>query len=251
MENLPVITEGLNPVALFVEGGIDEILSKVESEVLSVVPNTETAAGRKDIASLAHMVAKSKVALDNMGKEFVAGKKAELKKVDAQRKKSRDFLDELKANVRQPLTDFEDAEKSRLQAIAHAREMEIAHEEALTWDDLFTREAAIKLEEAKIAKQESERIENERIEKIKKAAEENAKNEAKREAEQKENARIAEIARKQEAEEARQADVAHRERFHSEANRFIRGILGTTEEQATAIIDAISCGAVPHISIKY
>ena len=111
MKNLPIIAENLNPVSLFVEGGIDELLDRIETEALSIVPDVETAQGRKDIASVAHNVGKAKVALDNAGKEFVAGKKSELKKFDDQRKKSRDRLVELKIKVRQPLTDFEDAEK--------------------------------------------------------------------------------------------------------------------------------------------
>jgi septal ring factor EnvC (AmiA/AmiB activator) len=93
---------------------VQEIIDGIRKEVCSIVPDASTAAGRKNIASLSHKVARSKTKLDNMGKSLVEGIKQQAKVIDASRKLARDQLDELKAEVRQPLTDWEDAEKERI-----------------------------------------------------------------------------------------------------------------------------------------
>lgn len=76
-----------------------------------------TAQDRKEIASMAAKVARSKVFIDNEGKELVAGWKRQSKAVDVQRKRIRDELDDLKAKVREPLTNWENAERERVEAI--------------------------------------------------------------------------------------------------------------------------------------
>jgi len=116
VENELIVVEELNAIDVFSKGGVDEILQKIKEQVASVVPDVETIKGRKEIASIAHKVARSKTALDDLGKSLVAERKKEIKKVDDERKKARDFLDELKAEVRQPLTDWEETEEKRIQA---------------------------------------------------------------------------------------------------------------------------------------
>ena len=124
------ILEDVNAVQVFTSDGLDELLNKIAEEVSDIVPDTSTAKGRAEIASMAHKVAKSKTTLDAMGKELVADWKAKSKAVDAERKKARDYLDNLKAEVRKPLTDWEQAEKERVElheynigAIAHSAEL--------------------------------------------------------------------------------------------------------------------------------
>ena len=65
-------------------------------------------------ASLAYKVARSKTALDNVGKELVAELKEVPKKIDAERKRMRDLLDSWQAEVRKPLTEWEEAEAARV-----------------------------------------------------------------------------------------------------------------------------------------
>lgn len=101
-------------LAAFSGGTIDAVLEKVATEARAQVLDVTTPTGRKFIGSLAHKVARSKTALDDMGKDLVSEWKQKAKVVDAERKKARDFLDNLKAEIRQPLTDFEEQEKKRV-----------------------------------------------------------------------------------------------------------------------------------------
>ncbi len=66
---------------------------------------------------MADKVAKSKVYLDGLGKDLVSGIKAQAKVIDKERRGMRERLDMLKAEVRAPLTQWEDAEKARISEI--------------------------------------------------------------------------------------------------------------------------------------
>lgn len=319
-----IIIEKQTALGLYTGDKLDPFLADIEKKVMSIVPDVSTAQGRKNIASLAHDVARSKTTFDGFGKELVADWKSKAKKVDSARKKARDFLDDLKARARQPLTDWEDAEKFRIEAEETARELEIAHTEALAEDDLFNRMKEVKRKEAEFAKIEQDKKEQaladallkERIERekrlkkeaaakakkeadekanlakeraAKKLAEEKARAEkaekdrlqaiedarvakekaaekaaqekeiavkeaqrkAKEEAEQKERDRLAKEKAEREAAEKKAANKAHRAKVKKEAVYFIKGIYGTSEEQANGIFDAISSGGVPHISVNY
>ena len=103
-EDSLIVIESINPVALFTEdGGIDALLKAVEKQALSIEADPETASGRSKMASMGHKVARSKTLLDGLGKDLVADWKTKAKKVDAQRKHARDFLDNLKARVIKPI----------------------------------------------------------------------------------------------------------------------------------------------------
>lgn len=107
-------TEELNPIVVFGGEGLNPVLEQITKEAKSLVPDLTTGKGRKEIASMANKVARSKTFLDGLGKDLVAGRKAEIKKVDEERKRMRDSLDALKIEVRQPLTDWEDTENRRV-----------------------------------------------------------------------------------------------------------------------------------------
>lgn len=111
-ELIPVDLDQVTPAALFVDGGLPELLERIETEARALVPDTETDAGRKAIASNAYRVARSKTYLDNIGKEFVSDLKAQTKAVDEQRKTLRERMDSLRDKVRRPLTEIEEAEKA-------------------------------------------------------------------------------------------------------------------------------------------
>lgn len=96
------------------EQGLDPYLAKIRAEIESFVPDTSTAKGRKEIASIAYKVAQSKTALDNVGKDLVAELKEVPKKIDAERKRMRDLLDSWKDEVRAPLTAWEAEEAARV-----------------------------------------------------------------------------------------------------------------------------------------
>lgn len=96
------------------ENGLAPYLAKIRAEIDAFVPDVSTRKGREAIASIAHKVARSKTALDNVGKELVAELKEIPKKVDAERKRMRDTLDDWKDEVRRPLTEWEEAEEARI-----------------------------------------------------------------------------------------------------------------------------------------
>ena len=93
--------------------GLDPYLAKIKEELDAFVPDVSTKKGRDAIASIAYKVAKGKTALDNIGKDLVAELKDVPKKIDAERKRMRDLLDQWKDEVRKPLTDWEEAEEAR------------------------------------------------------------------------------------------------------------------------------------------
>lgn len=124
MTNLAIVLEAENAVAVFTSKAMDETLHKIEKEVLSFVPCVSTAKGRKEIASLAHKIAKSKTALDGAGKTLTADWKAKAKLVDVSRKEAREFLDALKERVRKPLTEWEDEEKRKSDQVRIKAEIE-------------------------------------------------------------------------------------------------------------------------------
>ena len=113
--NALVTIETLTPAVVFAPGGVDSIISKLEADVRSVKTDISTEAGRKAVASLAYKVARSKTALDEMGKELVSDLKSQAGKIDAERRTIRDRLDALRDEVRKPLDDFENAEKERVE----------------------------------------------------------------------------------------------------------------------------------------
>lgn len=103
--------------------GLDPYLQQIRAEIDGFIPDVTTRKGREAIASIAHKVARSKTALDNVGKELVAELKEIPKKVDAERKRMRDLLDAWKDEVRRPLTEWEEAEAARV----------AGHKETLEW----------------------------------------------------------------------------------------------------------------------
>jgi colicin import membrane protein len=102
---------------LFDGSSMDTMLAQIEAKARAYDLDISTPAGRKEIASVAYKIAQSKTAIDAAGKKLVEGIKAEAKIIDDERKKARDFLDGLKNSIRQPLTDFENAEKERVAAL--------------------------------------------------------------------------------------------------------------------------------------
>ncbi len=108
------VVKVLTPQIVFAPGGVDDVLAKIFAEARSAKTDISTATGRQAVASLAYKVARAKTFLDEMGKELVAEWKTKASAVDAERRTIRDRLDELKEEVRKPLTDWENAEKDRV-----------------------------------------------------------------------------------------------------------------------------------------
>jgi hypothetical protein len=119
-----IAVEKLDVAVIFSDEGMPELLSEIEEKALAHVPDVTTDSGRKDIASLAYNIARSKTLIDNLGKEVVSDWKKKTKRVDALRKKARDFLGNLKDVVRQPLTEYE-IEQERIKAEEERKQQEV------------------------------------------------------------------------------------------------------------------------------
>ena len=104
---------------------LDGLIKQVQASARSFTPDLSTEEGRKEIASVAYNVARSKTAIDEAGKEYAAEIKARTKVIDQRRKYARDTLDILRDEVRKPLNDWEAADAERIQrhtdAIAEIR----------------------------------------------------------------------------------------------------------------------------------
>lgn len=238
-----VVIEKANAMTVFQSADqIEEILQKVEREVMSFVPDITTAKGRKEIASLAYKVAQTKTYLDGLGKDLVAELKEIPKLIDANRKTVRDRLDELKAKARQPLTDYEE-EQARIKAEAEAKAAaERAERERIEGEQRAQREA-------KEAAERAEREKQAAIEAERRKAQEEAEL-IRREAEAKEQARIAEEKRIKDEEERRAKDKAHRKEVN---NKILADLIkvGASEDVAKNIITAIVKGEVFATKITY
>ena len=112
-DNAMIILENSNPKELFVMNGLDAFIAKIREEVANAPKDISTEAGRKEIASLAYKIAKSKTALVKLGKESVDEYQKIIKSVTAERNRGEAALQEIQDNVRKPLTDWENADKAR------------------------------------------------------------------------------------------------------------------------------------------
>lgn len=138
-ENQLVVIEKNNALQLFTtQQGLDPVLKGVRELIDGFTPDTSTAKGRQEIASLAHSVARSKTYLDGVGKELVTELKEKPKLVDAERKRIRDLLDEWKDEVRAPLTKLENAERGSMDLL----------DSLLLTDDLTADEIQLNLDKA-------------------------------------------------------------------------------------------------------
>ncbi len=117
--SLMVIPSEMTAVQLFAPGKADEILTAIESTVRSEAAGLDasTEDGRTALKSLAYKVKRTKTATDKMRLDLVSEEKKRLKKIDEEGARMWDRLEALEKEVRQPVTDFEEAEKARVKAL--------------------------------------------------------------------------------------------------------------------------------------
>lgn len=96
------------------EKGLEPWLQVIRSKIDGFTPDISSRKGREAIASMAYAVARSKTALDDVGKKLVADLKEVPKKIDAERKRVRDTLDSWQEEVRRPLNEWQAAEDRRV-----------------------------------------------------------------------------------------------------------------------------------------
>lgn len=194
--------------------GLKPYLALIENAVSGFVGDVSTAKGRDAIRAMAHKVVRSKTYLEEVGKKLADEQKSVPKKIDASRQLAKKTLEQLAAQVRQPLTDWE-AEQARIKAEQEAKaaaeklaaQVEHDHEVALLMNAEHDRKAA----EAK-ARAEAKAIERER------RAREEGERQAREEAERKViDARLAaERAEREKAEAQERAARAEQAQAESE-----------------------------------
>jgi colicin import membrane protein len=233
-----------NAPSIYTEKGLKPFIRLVRDELSTHVPDLSTDKGRKEVASLAFKVSKSKSAIEKVGREYLKKLKEQPKIVEAE---LRDFIkemDKLRDETRKPLTEWEEEqakikaeEEARISAEKLAAQIEIDHEIALLLDEKYTQEKErVKAEqvqkqqeyEAKLKAEAAAQAEKEKAEAIEreKAAQARAiraEQLAKQQAEAAEKSRIESEARAKQAvidaaEKAKQDEI-DRQKAAQEAER--------------------------------
>lgn len=115
-ETALALVQSITAVEFFKPGASKALLDNVKKEAreLAASFDVSTPAGEDGIRTLAAKLGKVKNKIENEGKALVAGEKARLKIIDTERGVVWDEMEALQKEVRQPLTDKENAEKARI-----------------------------------------------------------------------------------------------------------------------------------------
>lgn len=252
------------------EDNVKFILDMIKAEADKLEVDLSTTKGRKAVASMSAKISSSKVLLDNLGKELVAGWKEQAKVIDRNRKVARDELDELRDLVRKPLTDYEQ-EQERLAAEAQLKlQIEKDHDEALPLNKLFDLERKEEAQRKQEAAEQEKKERAAREQQIREEEQQRAKLEAEQAAERAveqerlrvdaEKKKIAFEAAEKKAEEER---IANNKRRQGQINRNAAekivlvisevhsGNAGEADIIAKAIITAIVKGEIPNVYLAY
>jgi len=214
----------------------EKLYSQVKEAVDKHVPDLTTRTGRESIASMAYKVSRTKTALIAQGKKLTEDWRDQTKKVNAACNAIEERLDTLRDEVRKPLTDWEAAEKERIEGHERAVNSLLAYVtmsadhpsdefkdmrdavEALvvdaSWDEFQDRGALAKTDAlaaldrltAIAEKRESDAAELEQLRAAQ--AERDRQDAERRAAEEAADAESARIERERQAEEKRKADLA-------------------------------------------
>jgi len=92
----------------------DAFYAHIQHEVDAFKPDTNTEKGRKAIKAFAYKITRTKTAIDDAGKLLNEDARARINAVDAERRVVKEKLTALAAEVRRPLTEWEDAEEERV-----------------------------------------------------------------------------------------------------------------------------------------
>lgn len=103
-----------NPLQIFTESEMDKLIEEIKKITDKFEPDLTTDKSRKEIASMAYKVSRSKTALEKLSSDLTEDWKTKTKSVVDVRIKMSARLDALRDEVRKPLTDWEDGEKERI-----------------------------------------------------------------------------------------------------------------------------------------
>lgn len=110
------VVQTLKAEVVFAPGGVEALIERVAAECRAFKADISTKTGRDAIASFAYKVARSKTAIDKLGKDLAADLKKQTAAIDAERRRAWDAIESLQVEVRKPLTDWENADKTRIDA---------------------------------------------------------------------------------------------------------------------------------------
>jgi hypothetical protein len=198
----------------------DNLLGEIRDAATSFKFDVSTKKGRTTGRSIARKVSSAKVRMDAALKketEEWARKKAI---VDGYRRKAKTFCDNLRDEIKAPVVEWEER-VAREKAEAEAEiQMIRDHKEALAMNDLFDREAKVRAYEARIAAEEVEKAEAERIAQIEAEAKAKAEADAAAALEaEREHARQKVIAAEKAAKEAQHRAEREAREAHEAAQR--------------------------------
>lgn len=116
MSNALAVIETITAVEFFKPGASASILETLETEARAKASMLDVSKDddRESMRSLAFKLGKAKNRLDDAGKGLVAEDTARIKRINAERGVVWDRVEGLQKEVRQPLTDWENAEKNRV-----------------------------------------------------------------------------------------------------------------------------------------
>ena len=106
----------MTPEQIFAPGTMDPILEAIRTEVTRQAAKLDisTEQNRKALGSLAFKVTKSKTFIEGQRKSLVAAEKKRLAAIDSEGRRIWDILEGIAAEVRKPLTDWEQIDKDRI-----------------------------------------------------------------------------------------------------------------------------------------
>jgi hypothetical protein len=108
-----------NPVMVLTDvKTYEQFYASIKAKIAASEPDVSTDSGRKKIKSLAYAITRSKTAIDDAGKSRTEEWRKLTNQVNAQRKRVREELEELAAEARWPVTEWEEAEERRTDAVA-------------------------------------------------------------------------------------------------------------------------------------
>lgn len=137
------------PANLFTPGKVTDLIEQITIEARKRVKGLDetTVADRKKMRSVAHWVAQSKTAMDGMGLDFTADLRKTVDLVNADRRRIKTAMDDLKAEITAKADAFEAAEEARLQrhkdALAQMASLSVFNHDEPTVFEVTCRLAAL------------------------------------------------------------------------------------------------------------
>ena len=272
MNELIPVTNQKEIEKIFLSDGLTAKIKAIKDDALSFVVDVTTAARRSACKSKCSAIVKQRIVIDNAGIDLKAEYKSKVDKIDGVRKSARDTLNDVKDTMRKPLTDWEDAEKVRVEAELQAVQFELDYDSAMAENKIYDREREIVRKEAEVkAKEEAILVKAKAEQDAKDRAEretliaKQAKEEAELEAEKKIEQAKTDLIEKQKSDERSKAaklegeklvakkaseNTEHRRKINSEALDDIVKC-GIDKDAGMRLLSNIVSGKIKHVTINY